>query len=107
MKDKSIVTKTPEYTQSDCGCYVDNIRGLYMVEYIIRFANSHGAAIVHDMGCGALCKADGCSLCECDIEYWDEATDYMNEHYDGKGCYWGTIEHTGDWGLWKLETEEG
>ena len=116
-------TKTPEYTQSDCGCYVDNTRGLYMVDRIVEFANEHGAAIVHD--CDSEidnkvmslrerldikihgCKSDSFSHCEFSNEYWDEVDDYMNENYGVNGCYWGTIEHTGDWGLWKLENEGG
>ena len=104
-------TKTPEYTQSDCGCYVDNLHGLSMVEKIVAFANSHGAAIVHDCDSGMdnelICKSESFRHCEFDIEYWDEATDYMNENYSVAECYWGTIEHTGDWGLWKLENDGG
>jgi hypothetical protein len=92
-------TKTTTYTPSDIGCYVDNARGIYMVDRIVEIANEHGANIQHECS-----QSDDhtFSMCPYSGEYWDEATDYMNEHYGVDNCYWGTSEGFGDWGLWAV-----
>ena len=99
-------TKTTTYTPSDIGCYVDNARGIYMVDRIVEIANEHGANIKHEcdseMDNEVICKADNFSRCEFAHEYVDQASDYMNEHYGVDNCYWGTADHSGDWGLWAV-----
>jgi len=109
------MAKTQTYTPSDVGCYADGSRGIYLTDFVVEFANDHGASITHncdDKVCegrkgdevepiGILCHHDGIGsflYCTFDSEYGDEATNYMNEHYPVQGCYWGFID--GDWGLW-------
>ena len=99
-------TKTTTYTRSDVGCYVDNVHGIHMVDRIVDIANDHGANIQHE--CPQYTHSPRrpedhtFSMCPNSGEYWDEATDYMNEHYGVDSCYWGTSEGFGDWGLWSV-----
>ena len=85
------MAKTQTYTPSDVGCYADGSRGIYLTDFVVEFANDHGASIVYP----CLHLRGACDFCN---ESGDEATNYMNEHYPVQGCYWGFID--GDWGLW-------
>ena len=100
------MAKARTYTPSDVGCYADGSRGIYLTDFVVEFANDHGASIEHVCPESRSCRSynltneeyDSFSNCESSSEYGDEATNYMNEHYPVEGCSWAFID--GDWGLW-------
>jgi hypothetical protein len=95
------------YTLDDCGCYVDGSHGIYAVDTIIAFAESHGFKYdLNDKFDNDRAYCTGCNVthalpseCEFSNEIEDEATDYMNDTFPVEGAYWGRSEQ-GDWGLW-------
>ena len=105
-----VITKV--YGERDTGCCVDNCRGIYMVDRIVEIANQHGANIRHDCSTAHPCwtpvSDNGSEFagCEFSSEYWAEATAYMNEHYGAEGYYWGSADHSGDWGFWAIYDED-
>lgn len=97
------------------GCYVDGVRGLYMVDAIVAIAEASGfeAKDCDDKTCGRCAggqhlAGDGSytewMLCQWANEVEDEATKYMNANQAVEGCYWG--HENGDWGLWPTDYEE-
>ena len=116
-----VITKV--YGEHDTGCFVDNCRGIYMVDRIVEIANQHGANIRHDCNptdCAAKARqirqlgpdtaGDGSltvySRCDFADEYCDKATNYLNENYGSEGYYWGFADHSGDWGFWIIHDED-
>jgi hypothetical protein len=108
---------TVTYTDHDAGCFVDDWRGIFMVDRIVAIANEHGASIEHNATADC-CEAkpkpdwrkgqvyiDTFAYCQFGVEYEDEATDYMNKHFAVEGHYWGNTE-SGDWGLWKDDDDD-
>lgn len=113
-----------EYTLEDVGCYVDGSRGIYAVDAIVKFAESHGFECdlnngrneegkVVCLSCDVAHKL--VSNCEFSNEIEDNATAFMNENYpvsewidtsqgDDEAnlvkvkAYWCRNEQ-GDWGL--------
>ncbi len=102
------------------GCYVDSVRGLYMVDSVVALAEAFGFEAKNcdgsmDEWCprcddGQHTAGDGSYtewvMCQFASEVEDEATKYMNENQAVEGCYWGHVEG-GDWGLWPTDDEEG
>jgi hypothetical protein len=91
-----------QYTLQDVGCYVDGARGIYAVDTIVEFAESHGAVIepcIDDHKHDETSSQSRFGGCEFANEIEDEATGYMNENYPVEGASWGRNEN-GDWGLW-------
>lgn len=104
------------YTLQDVGCYVDEVRGIYAVDRIVKIAEEHGMPTPRD------CQTDGCprcaldertaadgshtewSRCEWSHEVEDDCDAYMNEHHGVDGAFWGRSEQ-GDWGLWPCEDD--
>lgn len=83
-----MITKN-DYSKTDCGCYLDGNRGIYLGESVQRWAKDHGWT-------GERLQSDH----EFYFDAWDEANAYMNENYPVENCYWGENEN-GDWGLWE------
>ncbi len=96
-----------------CGCYVDSVRGIYMVDAIVALAEAFGfkakgceVSITdfcprchdgqHEAGDGSYTEWSRCQFAG---EVEDEATDYLNSEQSVEGCKWGRTEQ-GDWGLW-------
>lgn len=97
--------KPMDYTRDDCGCYVDGVRGIYMIDEIASFARAHGMTIDHDPSDHEhveTCDESEFAGCEFAGEIEDEINDYMNAHFCPDGCYWGRSDR-GDWGLWECE----
>jgi hypothetical protein len=91
------------YTLQDVGCYVDGARGIYAIDAIVEFAESHG--FTHDVEqtpTGMPGDFLTYSRDEFVGELEDEVDEYMNEHYPADGAYWGRSEQS-DWGLWPTE----
>ena len=94
------------YTLQDVGCYVDGARGIYAIDTIVDFAETHG--FTHDVEqtpTGMPGDFLTYSSYEFAGELEDEIDDYMNKHYAADSAYWGRSED-GDWGLWKTEEEQ-
>ena len=92
------------YTSDDAGCYIDGVRGLYMVNRIVEIATALGMPEPKE------CDDDGCGCedwvhCLYSNEVWKEAEDYMNAEHGVEGHYWGMSEQ-GDWGLWPVEEND-
>ncbi len=96
------------------GCYVDEARGVYMVDTIVEVAQQHGMSEpepctddvcprCHD---GDKTAGDGShsewAHCVNYPEVESECDTYMNEHHAVEGHYWGRSDQ-GDWGLWEVE----
>ena len=92
------------------GCYVDGVRGIYMVDSIIALAEAFGfkAKGCEDGTCGRCHDGSYTEWAHCQFagEVEDEATEYLNDKQSVEGCYWGRTEQ-GDWGLWPNDEEEG
>src|ERR1700692_652074 len=85
------------------GCYVDSARGIYAIDAVISFAQSLGF-VPTDCTCDS-CKAGGTwSSCEFSNEVEDEATGYLNAHFEIESHSWGRNENA-DFGLWSNEEE--
>ena len=99
------------------GCYVDSVRGLYMVDAIVALAEAFG---FEAKGCdvaepcprchdGQHMAGDGSytewSRCQSAGEVEDEATEYLNDKQSVESCYWGRTEQ-GDWGLWPNDDDD-
>ena len=91
------------YTKSDTGCYIDSAQGVYTIDAIVDFAESHGYKInpCDDDHEHTIFRSRFAG-CEFAGEIEDEVDDYMNEHFAVDSCYWGRSEN-GDWGLWEIE----
>jgi hypothetical protein len=96
------------YTAEDVGCYVDGARGIYAIDAIVEFAESHGMA---DQTCDTSNHTheethDDSRFAGCEFagEIEDEIDDFMNTTYPVNGAYWGRNENS-DWGLWTIENE--
>ena len=88
------------YTLDDCGCYVDGARGIYAIDMIVDFAESHGFELGDDDPMNPL--PESLSDCEWSSEIEDDVDSFMNETFNVDGAYWGRNEQ-GDWGLWTIE----
>ncbi len=97
---------TPQYNLDDCGCYVDCARGIYAIDKIVSFAESHGmpSPEVPEHNQTTVFQSRFASY-EFSSEIEDEATDYMNDKYAVDGAYWGRSEQ-GDWGLFQTEDNQ-
>jgi hypothetical protein len=95
---KTVKSEPVKYTLKDCGCYVDSARGIYAIDAIVRFAESHGWQGDNDT------RYRKSSLSEHeyvnDIE--DHVDNYMNADFSVDGASWGRNDQ-GDWGLWAIE----
>ncbi len=89
--------QTPSYSAKDAGCYVDGARGVYAVDAIIEFCESHGFDVQDDDPQNPL--PESLAGYEFANEMEDEADDFMNETYPVAEHSWGRSEQ-GDWGLW-------
>jgi len=101
------MSKKVTYQRSDAGCYVDSVRGIYAVDSIVEFAESHGFLVVlNKCDCQSPpishSRASECAFSD-GIE--DEATSFMNDNFPVDGHFWGRNDN-GDWGLWESESEE-
>lgn len=94
-----------KYTLSDIGCYVDGARGIYSIDAITSFADSHGMEIDEcekDHEHAPTFEASRFAGCEFANEVESECDEYMNATHGVDGAYWGRNEQ-GDWGLWEVD----
>lgn len=111
-------SKAVKYTVKDVGCYVDSCRGIYMIDHIAKFAESHGMTVEdcnqRDETTGQFkpgqhkhtetCDTSRFAGCEFAGELEDSIDEWMNEHYPVEGASWGRSENS-DWGLWPHDEE--
>jgi len=90
------------YTLKDVGCYADSARGIYTIDKIVDFAESHGFELKDDDPQNPLPESLSDYEFAGDIE--DDVDEYMNAKYGVEGAYWGRSEQ-GDWGLWTTDED--
>jgi len=95
--NKETDKKVNPYLKNGIGCYVDSARGIYAIDAIADFAESHGFVINDEDPHNPL--PESLSDYEFANELEDEIDDYMNANFAVSYAYWGRSEQ-GDWGLW-------
>lgn len=83
------------------GCWFDCARGIYIGEAIIATAVDNG----WDWKAAGYEEGDISPDSEHYCEAWDDAERFMGT-LAPEGYWFGATEN-GDWGLWKVEEEEG
>lgn len=93
---QDVVEKMNIFSPEDAGCWFDSARGQYIGEAVIAVARSLGYRCDDD---------EANSNHEFYHETWDEAENFL-QSFAPDGYYFGSSDHSCDWGLWKIEDED-
>jgi hypothetical protein len=110
------MAKSQMYSIDDIGCYVDEARGIYMIDRIYDIAVEHGFS---DSDADKILEGESPENGEIQTtsedntlagwefsgELEDQIDEFMNDNFEVEGAHWGRSEQ-GDWGLWTDDESE-